>query len=114
MARFGQTNIGSPEYSVHSASSHTTPTHATPRVPLLQRRITNPTSDQTPGPAAIPAGSSHQITGQSDEPGKYCTKATTSPVEKDPATDAGSVLSHSAQPEICNFLINAIRSQIPY
>ncbi len=33
---------------MHSASSHTTPTHAAPRVPFLQRRITNPTSDQTP------------------------------------------------------------------
>jgi hypothetical protein len=41
MARFGQASIGSPECSVRSASSHTTPAQAAPRVPLLQRRITN-------------------------------------------------------------------------
>ena len=54
--QFGQTSIGRPEYSVHSASSHTTPAHAAPRVPLLQGRITNPLSDQTPvpGPALHP------------------------------------------------------------
>ncbi len=46
MARFGQTGIGSPKHSVRSASSHITPTHAALRVPLLQRRITNPLSDQ--------------------------------------------------------------------
>ncbi len=39
IARFGQTSIGSPEHSVLSASSRTTPTHAAPRVPFLQRRI---------------------------------------------------------------------------
>ena len=56
MARFGQTSIGSHEHSVHSASSHTTPPYAPPRVPLLQRRITIPMSDQTPvpGPALHP------------------------------------------------------------
>ncbi len=49
-------SIGSPEHSVHSASCRTTPTHAAPRVPFLQRRITIPTSDQTPvpGPALHP------------------------------------------------------------
>jgi hypothetical protein len=41
MARFGQASIGSPECSMRSASSHTTPAQAAPRVPLLQRRITN-------------------------------------------------------------------------
>ncbi len=51
MAQFGPTSIGSPRHSVHSASSRTTPAHAAPRVPLLQRRITNPLSDQTPVPA---------------------------------------------------------------
>ncbi len=54
MARFGQTSIGSPEHSVHSASSRTTPTHAAPRVPFLQRRITIPTADQTPVPGPAP------------------------------------------------------------
>ena len=51
-----QASIGSPKHSVRSASSHTTPTHAAPRVPFLQRRITIPTSDQTPvpGPALHP------------------------------------------------------------
>ncbi len=52
MARFGLTSIGSAEYSVHSASSHTTPNHVAPRVPLLQRRITNPLFDQTPVPGS--------------------------------------------------------------
>ena len=52
MARFGQTSIGSPECSVHSASSHTTPAQAAPRVPLLQRRIPNLLSDQTPAPGS--------------------------------------------------------------
>ncbi len=33
MAGFGKTSTGSPEYSVHSASSHTTPTHGSPREP---------------------------------------------------------------------------------
>ena len=62
MARFGQTSIGSPECSVHSASSHTTPAQAAPRVLLLQRRITNPMSDQTPvpGPALHPHPHPHQ------------------------------------------------------
>jgi hypothetical protein len=50
MARFGQATIGSPECSVRSASSHTTPAQAAPRVPFLQRRITNLLSDQTPVP----------------------------------------------------------------
>jgi hypothetical protein len=50
MARFGQASIGSPEHSVRSASSHATPAQAAPRVPLLQRRITNLLSDQTPVP----------------------------------------------------------------
>ena len=54
MARFGQTSIGSPEHSVHSAGGCTTPTHAPPRVPFLQRRITNPMSDQTPTPGPAP------------------------------------------------------------
>ena len=45
-----QTSVGSPEHSVHSASSRTTPTHAAPRVPFRRRRITIPTSDQTPAP----------------------------------------------------------------
>ena len=40
MARFGPTSIGSPKHSVRSAGGCTTPTHAAPRVPLLQRRIT--------------------------------------------------------------------------
>ena len=44
MARFGPTSIGSPKHSVRSASSFTTPTHAAPRVPFLQRRITAPHS----------------------------------------------------------------------
>ena len=44
MARFGQTSIGSPEHSVRSAGGCTTPPHAAPRVPFLQRRITNPHS----------------------------------------------------------------------
>ena len=42
MARFGPTSIGSPKHSVLSAGGCTTPTHAAPRVPFLQRRITNP------------------------------------------------------------------------
>ena len=46
------TSIGSPEHSGRSASSCTVPTHAAPRVPLLQRRITNPLSDQTPVPGS--------------------------------------------------------------
>ena len=50
MARFGPTSIGSPKHSVRSAGGCTTPTHAAPRVPCLQRRITNPLSDQTPVP----------------------------------------------------------------
>ncbi len=54
MARFGQASYGGPKHSVCSASSHTTPTHAAPRVPLLQRRITNPLSDQTPVPGPAP------------------------------------------------------------
>jgi hypothetical protein len=54
MARFGQASIGSPESSVRSASSHTTPAQAAPRVPFLQRRITNLLSDQTPGPGLAP------------------------------------------------------------
>ena len=49
-----QSSIGSPKHSVRSASSHTTPCHAAPRVPLLQRRITIPTSDQTPVPGPAP------------------------------------------------------------
>ena len=50
-----QAAIGPPKHSVHSAS-RATPTHAAPRVPLLQGRITNPLSDQTPvpGPALHP------------------------------------------------------------
>ena len=52
--RFGQTSIGSPKHSVRSASGCTTPTHAAPRVPLLQGRITNPLSDQTPVPGPAP------------------------------------------------------------
>ena len=54
MARFGPTSIGSPEHSVRSAGGCTTPTHAAPRVPLLQRRITIPMSDQTPVPGPAP------------------------------------------------------------
>ena len=54
MNRFGQTGSSSPRHSVHSASSHTTPAHAAPRVPFLQRRITIPTSDQTPVPGPAP------------------------------------------------------------
>ena len=49
-----QAAIGPPEHSVHSASSHTTPPYAPPRVPLLQRRITIPTSYQTPVPGPHP------------------------------------------------------------
>ncbi len=45
IARFGPTSIGSPKHSVLSAGGCTTPTHAAPRVPFLQRRITNPLSD---------------------------------------------------------------------
>ncbi len=52
MARFGTTSIGSPKHSVRSASRWTTLTHAAPRVRLLQRRITNPLSDQTPVPGS--------------------------------------------------------------
>ncbi len=37
-------SIGSPIHSVHSASGHTTPGHAAPRVPFLQHRITTPHS----------------------------------------------------------------------
>ena len=37
-------SIGSPKHSVRSASGHTTPGHAAPRVPFLQRRITSPHS----------------------------------------------------------------------
>ena len=54
IARFGPTSIGSPEYSMRSAGGCTTPTHAAPRVPFLQRRITIPTSDQTPVPGPAP------------------------------------------------------------
>ena len=54
IARFGPTSIGSSEYSVRSAGGSTTPTHAAPRVPLLQRRITIPLSDQTPVPGPAP------------------------------------------------------------
>ncbi len=50
MARFGPTSIGSPKHSVLSAGGCTTPTHAAPRVPFLQRRITNPMSGKTPAP----------------------------------------------------------------
>ncbi len=58
----GQTSIGSPRHSVRSPGSWTTPTHAAPRVPFLQRRITNPTSDQTPapGPALHPHAHPHR------------------------------------------------------
>ena len=52
MARFGQASICSPECSVRSASSHTTPAQAALRVPFLQRRITNLLSDQTPVPGS--------------------------------------------------------------
>ncbi len=52
MTRFEQASIGSPECSVCSASSRTTPTHAAPQVPCLQRNITIPTSDQTPVPGS--------------------------------------------------------------
>ncbi len=52
--RFGQTSSSSPRHSVRSASSHTTPAHAAPRVPFLHRRITIPTSDQTPIPGPAP------------------------------------------------------------
>ena len=47
---------------MRSAGGCTTPTHAAPRVPLLQRRITNPLSDQTPvpGPAPHPHAHPHQ------------------------------------------------------
>ena len=48
ITRFGLTSIGSPEHSVRSTGGCTTPTHGPPRVPLLQRRTTIPTSDQTP------------------------------------------------------------------
>ena len=62
MAQFGPTSIGSLEHSVRSAGGCTTPTHAAPRVPFLQRRITNPLSDQTPvpGPALHPHPHPHQ------------------------------------------------------
>ncbi len=50
VARLVQTRIGSPKHSGRSASCWTTPTHAAPRLPFLQRRITNPLSDQTPAP----------------------------------------------------------------
>ena len=62
MARFGPTSIGSPKHSVRSAGGCTTPTPAAPRVPFLQRRITIPTSDQTPvpGPALHPHPHLHQ------------------------------------------------------
>ncbi len=60
MARFGPTSIGRPKHSVRSAGGCTTPTHAAPRVPLLQRRITNPLSDQTPVPGSALHPHQHQ------------------------------------------------------
>ena len=54
-----QAIIGSPKHSVRSARSRTTPTHAAPRVRLLQRRITNPTSNQTPVPRPAPHPPAH-------------------------------------------------------
>ncbi len=59
-------SIGSPEHSVRSTSSLTTPAHAVPRVPFLQVRITNPNSDQTPAPE--PAPHSHQQGTSTDNP----------------------------------------------
>ncbi len=50
ITRLGPTSIGSPKHSGRAASSHTTPTNAAPRVPLMQRRITNPMPEQTPVP----------------------------------------------------------------
>ncbi len=55
-----QTSVGSPEHSVHSASSRTTPTHTAPRVPFRRRRITIPTSDQTPVPVSALHAHPHQ------------------------------------------------------
>ena len=60
LIRLGQTSIGSPKHTVRSASSWTTPTHAAPRVPFLQRRITNPMSDQTPAPGPALHAHPHQ------------------------------------------------------
>ena len=62
ITRLGPTSIGSPRHSGRSASCWTTPTHAAPRLPFLQRRITNPTSDQTPvpGSALHPNADPHQ------------------------------------------------------
>ncbi len=45
---------------MHAASRWTTPARAAPRVPLLQRRITIPTSDQTPVPGPALHAHPHQ------------------------------------------------------
>ena len=50
IARFGQTSIGSPKHSVHSASSRTTPPYAPPRVPFMQRRFTAAALPPAPAP----------------------------------------------------------------
>ena len=55
-----QASIGSPKHSGRSASSWTTPAPDTPRVLLLQRRITTPTSDQTPAPGSALHAHPHQ------------------------------------------------------
>ena len=52
IAQLVQASISSPRHSGRSASGWTTPTHAAPRAPLLQRRITIPTSHQTPVPGS--------------------------------------------------------------
>ncbi len=60
ITRLGQTSIGCPKNPERSASRWTTPTHASARVPFLQRRITNPTSDQPPAPGPAPHPHPHQ------------------------------------------------------
>ena len=50
IAQLLYSGIGSPQRSQYPASACTTPTHASPHVPLTQRRFTTPTSDQTPDP----------------------------------------------------------------
>ena len=55
-----QASIGSPKHSGRSASGWTTPTYGAPRVPCPQRRITNPTSDQTPDLGSAPHPHPHR------------------------------------------------------
>jgi len=47
-----QSGFGTPHHSPHPASAWSTPIHAPPHVPALQRRITTPMSGQTPVPVS--------------------------------------------------------------